>query len=106
MPSQAAAFFRLCILLQLPATNGVGDSREERRAWGGVVGEGGGGGRVVTWQLVGAKAAEQSIDIGEYRAAGLVQVCQLLQVAGYLLLWDHSAQLRFVLEEADDKLFP
>ena len=81
------------------------EGRREGRGVGWWV-RGGGGGRVVTWQLVGAKAAEQSIDIGEYRAAGLVQVCQLLQVAGYLLLWDHSAQLRFVLEEADDKLFP
>ena len=66
----------------------------------------GGDGRVVTWQLVRAKAAEQSVDVGEHRAAGLVEVRQLLQVVGYLLLWNHRAQLRFVLEEADDKLFP
>ena len=62
--------------------------------------------RIITWQLVRAKAAEQSINVGQHRAADLVQVRQLLQVVGYLLLWHHSAQLRFILEEADDKLFP
>ena len=60
----------------------------------------------MTWQLVGAEAAEQSIDVGQHGAAGLVQVRQLLQVVGYLLLGHHSSQLRLILEEADDKLLP
>ena len=59
-----------------------------------------------TWQLVWAKAAEQSVDVREHRAAGLVQECQLLQVVSYLLLGHDSAQLRLILEEADDKLLP
>lgn len=60
----------------------------------------------VTWQLVGAEAAEQSIDVGEHGAAGLVQLGQLLQVVGDLLLGHDHAQLCLVLEEADDKLLP
>ena len=61
---------------------------------------------LLTWQLIRAQAAEQGIDVGQHRAAALIQVSQLLQVVGNVLLWHHSVQLRLVSEEADDKLLP
>ena len=42
VPSQAAVLIRSCIMLQLPAANGVGDRRQGGRVRGGVVGGVGG----------------------------------------------------------------
>lgn len=58
------------------------------------------------WKLLRAEAAEQSVDVGQHRAAALVELCQLLQVVGYVLLGQHRAQLCLILEEPDHKLLP
>ena len=42
--------------------------------------------RQLTRKLIWAQAAEQSIDVGQHRAAALIQVSQLLQVVGNMLL--------------------